>query len=240
MTRVRLFPALLAFATAACAEPTDIVVPEPQVLYLRGISLDGLSFSFPVGLKVEGATETCPDHASECPLGDDSAHLVWRSGDLRFDYVLDLYGGVPMGADWGEPITINGRPAFRKHLEDGGTRYLITNHHGGEDSAAIAVWRQEEEPIFWGTCRNEADCDVVLRTLASVAMRSAEQECRAMFPQPQRQWVPPPGYRPPSGTPAPPALRRDPEAARLPAPPPPPAPRPPDAAERCGKYLDAH
>lgn len=232
---------LLFSALAGCNEPTDIVVAEPNVRSSSGISLDQMGFYFPGGIKFEGGTETCPNQASECPLGDDSTHLVWRSGELRFDYVLDLYGGVPMGDDWGEPITINDRPAFRKHLADGATRYLITNHYGGKDSSAVAIWQQEEEPIFWGTCRSEADCDAVLQTVASVAMRSAEQECLLMFPQPPEKWVPPPGYKPlPVSLPTPNAPRRQPEDMRPPAPPPPPAPRPPGAEEICQEYLDAN
>lgn len=232
--------AAAVLAVTACAEPTDIVVPEPEIRPSGAVSLDGFSFFFPVGLTFEGATETCPNRASECPVGDDSTHAVWRAGELRFDYVLDPYGGVPMGDDWGEPITINGRPAFRKQLEDGGTRYLITNHYGGEESAAVAIWQHEEEPVFWGTCHNEADCDAVLQTLASVSMRSAESECRLMFPQPAEEWVPPPGYRPtPVPFPAPPAPRRDAADMRPPAPPPPPAPRPPGAEQICQEYLDA-
>ena len=155
----------------ACSEPTNIVVPEPEVRSSNGISLDGFSFFFPVDLTFDGATETC---ASGCPLGDDSVQLVWRSGDLRFDYVLDHFGKAMEDNQWGDAITINGRPAYRKHLADGGTRYLITNHYDGSQSAAVAIWNEEEEPIFWGTCHNDADCDAVLQTLASVTMRNAE------------------------------------------------------------------
>lgn len=232
--------AVAAGLLTGCGEPTDILVPEPRSNLLGGISLDGLSFSFPVGLKFEGATETCRGSASECPLGDDSTHLVWRSGAMRFDYVLDHYGGVPMSADWGQAITINGKPAFRKHLDNGAVRYLITNHYGGAYSAAVAIWR-EEEPVFWGTCRTEQECDAVLKTLATVSMRSAEQECRLMFPQPPEQWVPPPGYKPlPDTLPTPNSPNRNAEDMEPSAPPPPPAPPPPGAAEICRDYLDAN
>ncbi|MXP15706.1 hypothetical protein GRI44_13200 [Altererythrobacter confluentis] len=221
---------------AGCAEPTHITVPEPDVRPSSGISLDGFSFYFPVGLTFEGATENCPNKASECPLGDDSTHAVWRSGDLRFDYVLDPFGKALENDQWGDPVTINGRPAFRKLLEDGGTRYLITNHYAGAESAAIAIWHQPEEPLFWGTCRSDEDCEAVLQTLASVAMRSAEQECALMFPQPPREWVPPPGYREDASViPPPPAPVRE---AGPPAPPPPPAPRPADADKICKDHLD--
>ena len=233
--RRRLIVALIA-GLAACSEPTDIVVTEPEVRSSNGISLDGFSFFFPVGLTFDGATETCANGASECPLGDDSVQLVWRSGDLRFDYVLDHFGKAMVDDQWGDPITINGRPAFRKHLADGGTRYLITNHHDGRQSAAVAIWNEEEEPIFWGTCHSDADCDAVLQTLASVTMRNAEQECRLMFPQPPPQFVPPPGYREsPSVIPPPVAPLRDTEP---PAPPPPPAPRPRDVQILCKDYVD--
>lgn len=222
-----------------CSEPVDIIVPEPEIRNSGSISLDGFSFTFPVGLEWEGATESCPNQASECPLGDDSTHAVWRSGKLRFDYVLDPYGGVPMGDDWGEPITINDRPAFRKVLDGGGKRYLITNHYGGEDSAAVAIWRKEEEPVFWGTCYSDEDCKAVLQTLASVTMRRASQECALMFPQPPPEFVPPPGYRPDSSIiPPPPAPLPGAEQLRPAAPPPPPAPRPPGADELCKEYAD--
>ena len=220
----------------ACSEPTDIVVPEPEVQPSIGISLDGFGFSFPVGLTFDGATETCAKGASECPLGDDSVHLVWRSSDLRFDYALDQFGKAMEDDHWGDPITINGRPAFRKHLADGGTRYLITNHYDGATSAAVAIWQEQEEPIFWGTCYSDADCDAVLETLVSVGMRSAEQECVLMFPQPPPEFVPPPGYREgPPVIPPPVAPLRDPEPS---APPPPPAPRPRDAKNLCKDYVD--
>lgn len=231
----RLIVALIA-GLAACSEPTDIVVPEPDIRSSNGMSLDGFSFFFPVGLNFDGATETCANGASECPLGDDSVQLVWRSGDLRFDYVLDPFGRATEDDQWGDPITINGRPAFRKHLADGGTRYLITNHYDGRQSAAVAIWNEEEEPIFWGTCHSDADCDAVLQTLASVTMRNAEQECGLMFPQPPPDFVPPPGYREsPSVIPTPVAPLREPEP---PAPPPPPAPRPRDAENLCMDYVD--
>lgn len=233
--RRRLIVALIA-GLAGCSEPIDIVVLEPEVRSSTGISLGTMSFFFPVGLTFDGATETCLSGASECPLGDDSVHLVWRSGDLRFDYVLDPFGRATEDDQWGDPITINGRPAFRKHLADGGTRYLITNHYDGRQSAAVAIWNEEEEPIFWGTCHSDADCDAVLQTLASVTMRNAEQECRLMFPQPPPQFVPPPGYREsPSVIPTPVAPLREPEP---PAPPPPPAPRPRDAENLCMDYVD--
>ena len=229
---------LLVGALAGCGEPTDIVVPEREIRDFGGIELDRLSFSFPFGFKFAGAVETCPNQASDCPLADDSTHLVWRSGDLRFDYMLDLYGGVPMGPDWGDPITINGKPAFRKYLDNGATRYLITNHYGGAGSAAVAIWHEEEEPVFWGTCDSEKNCDTVLQTLASVSMRSAEQECRLLFPQPPKQWVPPPGYKP-VNLPAPNAPRREPEDARPPPPPSPAATLPPGAEHVRQEYLDA-
>lgn len=229
-----LIVALIA-GLAACNEPTDIVVPEPEVRSSNGISLDGFSFFFPVGLTFDGATETCMHGASECPLGDDSVQLVWRSGDLRFDYVLDHFAKAMWDDEWGDPITINGRPAFRKHLADGGTRYLITNHYDGTQSAAVAIWQQQEEPIFWGTCHSDEDCDAVLQTLASVGMRSAEQECGLMSPQPPPEFVPPPGYREgPSVIPPPVAPLREPEPPALP---PPPAPRPRDAENLCKEYL---
>ncbi|MFN6935288.1 MAG: hypothetical protein ACK4NZ_09060 [Tsuneonella sp.] len=232
--------AVAACLLKGCGEPTNIVVPEPIDHTSGRISYDGFGFRFPVGLKVEGALEECPSRATECPLGDDSTHLVWRAGDVRFDYVLDHYGGVPMGDDWGERITVNGMPAFRKHLPDGATRYLITNHAKGAESARVALWKEEEEPIFWGTCRSDAGCEAVLQTLATVGMRSAAQDCAVLFPKPPKEWVPPPGYKPPSVTiPTPKAPRQDPADLQPPAPPPPPAPRPPGAEEICQKYLDA-
>ena len=229
----------MSTALTACSEPTDIVVPEPDIRPSAGISLGGMSFFFPVGLEFEGATESCPNRASECPLGDDSVHAVWRSGTLRFDYVLDHFGKAMWDDEWGEPITINGRPAFRKTLDDGGRRYLITNHYGGTDSAAVAIWREEEEPIFWGTCYSDEDCDAVLQTLASVTMRQASQECALMFPPPPPEFVPPPDYRPDSSVISPPsAPRPDPEQLHPAAPPPPPAPRPRVAEELCKEFVD--
>jgi len=225
-------------AVAGCGEPTDITVPEPEIRSSSGISLDGMSFVFPVGLELEGAIEPCDARASECPLADDSVHLAWRAGGLRFDYVVDHFGAALPGSDWGQPITINGKPAFRKQLDDGAKRYLITNHYGGEDSAAAAIWQQEEQPLFWGTCRNDEDCEAVLQTLASVSMRSAESECAIMFPKPPPEWVPPPGYRPgPAPFPTPQAPRPDPEA--LASRPPPPPPLPHDAQALCKDYIDA-
>ena len=223
----------------ACSEPTDIVVPEPDIRPSAGISLGGMSFFFPVGLEFEGDTQTCPNRASECALSDDSVHAVWRSGTLRFDYVLDHFGKAIWDDEWGEPITINGRPAFRKMLDDGGRRYLITNHYGEAESAAMAIWREEEEPVFWGTCYSDEDCDVVLQTLASVTMRHASQECALMFPPPPPEFVPPPGYRSDSSViPPPPAPRPDPEQLHPEAPPPPPAPRPRGAEEICKGFVD--
>lgn len=206
---------------------------------MSGIAIDGFSFSFPVGFKFEGAVEECPEGASECPLADDSTHLVWRSGDLRFDYVLDPYGEVLPGQQWGDPITINGRPAFRKVMQDGGTRYLITNHHGGGDTAVVSIWKQPEQPMFWGTCRTEADCEAVLQTIASIAFRTVESQCWLFYPQEPEAWIPPPGYRPrPVPFPTPAAPRRNPDDARPVAPPPPPEPPPAGAAELCRKYVD--
>lgn len=231
----RLIVALIAWL-AACSEPTAIVVSEPEVRSSNGISLGSVSFFFPVGLTFDGETQTCANGASECPLSDDSVQLVWRSGDLRFDYVLDHFGKAMEDDQWGDPITINGRPAFRKHLADGGTRYLITNHYDGETSATVAMWQEQEEPIFWGTCYSDADCDAVLQTLASVGMRSAEQECGLMFPQPPPEFVPPRGYREgPSVIPPPVAPLPEPEP---PAPPPPPAHSPRDAENLCKDYVD--
>ena len=79
-----------------CDQPTDIVVPDPEIRSSAGISLGRMSFFFPVGMEFEGA-----------------------------------------------PITINDRPAFRKMLDDGGRRYLITNHYGGVESAAVSIWREQ-------------------------------------------------------------------------------------------------
>ena len=239
MRRTTAVSIVLCAVLAACGEPSDIVVPEPEITPSSGISLGAMSFFFPVGLEFEGDTETCPNRASECPLGDDSVHAVWRSGTLRFDYVLDHFGKAMWDDEWGEPITINGRPAFRKMLDDGGRRYLITNHYGGTESAAVAIWREEEEPIFWGTCYSDDDCDAVLQTLASVTMRQASQECALMFPPPPPEFVPPPGYRPDSLLiPPPPAPLPGPEQLRPAAPPPPPAPRPPGGEELCKEYAD--
>ena len=151
MRRTTAVSGVLCAVLTACGEPSDITVPEPEIPPSSGISLGAMSFFFPVGLEFEGDTESCPNRASECPLGDDSVHAVWRSGTLRFDYVLDHFGKAMWDDEWGEPITINGRPAFRKTLDDGGRRYLITNHYDGPESAAVAIWREEEEPIFWGT-----------------------------------------------------------------------------------------
>ncbi len=218
---------LLFSALAGCNEPTDVVVSEPEARTSSRVSLYGFSLVFPVGLTFDGATETCPNQASECPLADDSTHLVWRSGDLRFDYVVDPFGAALADDGWGDPITINGRPAFRKHLDDGGTRYLITNHYGGEKSAAVATWQQEEEPIFWGTCRSDKDCDAVLQTLASVSMRSAESEDRSMSMPPPEERGSPPTHEP-AQNPLPPLQVPPPDTQfeQQPAPPPPGAPRP--------------
>ncbi|MEH6759218.1 MAG: hypothetical protein V7676_17175 [Parasphingorhabdus sp.] len=223
---------------AACSEPTQIVVPEPEVPMSSDISLDGFSFFLPVGLEFEGGLEKCTDGLTQCPLGDDSTHIVWRSADLRFDYVADPYSGNSNREDWGEPITINGRPAFHKQLRDGGRRYLITNHYGGGESAQVAIWRATEEPMFWGECQTDFDCDLVLQTLAGVVMRSAELQCRQLFPPEPKKWTPPPGYREPAEGDRPPApLRTQPPVPT--APPAPPAPRPKNAQELCKGYLDA-
>ena len=66
-----------------------------------------MSFFFPVELTFDGRSETCAKGASERPLGDDSGQLVWRSGDLWFDYVLDQFGEAPADDQWGDPTTIN-------------------------------------------------------------------------------------------------------------------------------------
>ena len=230
---------MMSAVLTACGEPTDIVVPDPDIRPSVGISLGAMSFFFPVGLEFEGDTESCPNRASECPLGDDSVHVVWRSGTLRFDYVLDHFGKAMWDDEWGEPVTINGRPAYRKMQDDGGRRYLITNHYGGAESAAVAIWQEEEEPVFWGTCYSDEDCDAVLQTLSGVTMRHASQECALMFPKPPPEFVPPPGYRPDSLViPPRPAPRPDRELLRSPTPPPPPAPRPRGAEDLCKEYVD--
>ena len=105
--------------------------------------------------------------------------------------------------------------------------------------AAVAIWREEEEPIFWGTCYSEEDCDSVLQTLASVTMRQASQECALMFPQPPPAFVPPPGYRPDSSIiPPPPAPLPGAEQLRPAAPSPPPAPKPQEAEKLCKEFVD--
>ena len=91
----------------ACSEPTDIFVPEPDVRPSTGKALGTMSFFFPVELTFDGRSETCAKGASERPLGDDSVQLAWRSGDLRFDYVLDQFGEALADDQWGDPITIN-------------------------------------------------------------------------------------------------------------------------------------
>ncbi|QQN74375.1 hypothetical protein [Croceicoccus sp. YJ47] len=239
MRRAIISPLLICAVLTGCGEPNDIIVPEPEIIPTSGISLGGMSFFFPAGLEFEGDTETCPNRASECPLGDDSVHAVWRSGTLRFDYVLDHFGKAMTDDEWGEPITINGRPAFRKMLDDGGRRYLITNHYGGSESSAVAIWREEEEPIFWGTCHDDEDCDAVLQTLASVTMRAASQECALMFPPPPPDFVPPPDYCEDCSIIAPPpAPLPGPEQMQPAAPPPPPAPGPSGAEALCKEYVD--
>ena len=239
MRRAITVSIVMCAVLTGCGGPNDIIVPEPEITPSSGISLGGMSFFFPVGLEFEGDTETCPNRASECPVGDDSVHAVWRSGTLRFDYVLDDFGKAMWDDEWGDAITINGRPAYRKMLDDGGRRYLITNHYGGRDSAAVAIWREKEEPVFWGTCYSDEDCDAVLQTLASVTMRRASQECALMFPLRPPEFVPPPDYRPDSSIiPPPPAPRPDSEHLRPPAPPPPPAPRPRGAEEICEEFVD--
>ena len=236
--RAAAAPAILAWALGACAEPADIVVPEPEVRPSTGISLDAISFFFPAGLEFEGEAKTCRALASECPLADDSTQLVWRAGGIRFDYVLDPFGEALADEDWGEPVTINGRPAFRARLDDGSRRYLITNHYGGPDSAAVAIWRQREEPMFWGTCRSDEECEAVLQTLASVSMRSASQQCALMFPQDPPPFEPPPGYCSDcSEIPPPPAPMQREEAPPFPPAPPPPVSRPAGARSLCEKYL---
>ena len=239
MRRTTAVSIVLCAVLTACGEPSDITVPEPEITPSSGISLGAMSFFFPVGLEFEGDTESCPNRASECPLGDDSVHAVWRSGTLRFDYVLDHFGKAMWDDEWGEPVTINGRPAYRKMQDDGGRRYLITNHYGGAESAAVAIWQEEEEPVLWGTCYSDEDCDAVLQTLSSVTMRHASQECALMFPKPPPESVPPPGYRPDSSIiPPPPAPLHGREQLRPAAPPPPPAPRPRGAEEFCKEYVD--
>ena len=224
---------------AACSDPDAIVVPEPEATPMSGIAIDGFSFSFPVGFEFEGAVQECFRRASGCMLADDSTHLVWRGGDLRFDYVPDRYAEVPPRKDWGEAITINGRPAFRTKLDDGGTRYLVTNHHGGPDTAVVSIWKEPEQPLFWGTCRTEADCDVVLQTIASITFRSVEGQCEIFYPQEPEKWNPPPDYRPrPVPFPTPVASRPDPIEARQSAPPPPTEPVPAKAPEICRKFVD--
>ena len=79
---------MISAVLTACGEPTDIVVPDPDIRPSVGISLGAMSFFFPVGLEFEGDTETCPNRASECPLGDDSVHaegIAWmvRQTTLR-------------------------------------------------------------------------------------------------------------------------------------------------------------
>lgn len=224
---------------SACGESTDLVVSEPDIRPSSGISIEGMSFFFPVRLQFEGSTETCGHGASDCPLADDSTILVWRVGQLRFDYVLDPFGETMPDKNWGEPITINGKPAFRKSLANGSRRYLITNHHGGADSAPVAIWREQEEPIFWGTCRSDEDCEAVLQTLASVSMRSAAQECALMFPKPPPEFIPPSGYCEDCSTiPQPPAPIPRGEQSATPAPPAPPVARPRGAEALCKDYRD--
>ena len=105
-------------------------------------------------------------------------------GTVRFEYVVDPYGEALLGQVWGDRVTINAIPVYRKRLADGAKRYLVTNHMGGSKSAAVALWKEPEEPIFWGECRDEAGCEIVMRTLASVTMRSGDEECRHMLASP--------------------------------------------------------
>lgn len=169
--------AILSFALVGCLqEPTHIVVREitdPKV-----VSIDGISFNLPAGIRFKGDTANCPGEASDCPLADDSTHLTWRADQVRLVYMVDHYAEVLVKDEWGEPVTINAVPAYRKRLPDGSRRYLVTNHVGGPSSAAVAIWKQPETPIFWGQCGSEAGCSIVLQTLASVKLRGAEEECR--------------------------------------------------------------
>ncbi|MGB7374150.1 MAG: hypothetical protein WA922_08400 [Pontixanthobacter sp.] len=77
---------------AARGALNDIIVPEPETHPTTLISLYEFSFFFPVNPSFEGNTATCPYGASECPVADDSTHLLWGSNDIRFYYVSDRFG----------------------------------------------------------------------------------------------------------------------------------------------------
>ena len=238
MSRVGPASVLLAVAAAlsACGDDRVIDVPEPEVRSLEGISIDGFSFTVPVGLELSGSQENCPYDAGECPLADDSVHLVWRGKGVRFDYVLDQFAGTQDRADWGERVTINGRPAYRTRMPSGETRYMITSHFGGADSAAVRIHQEREAPLFWATCSTDESCDLALQLIAGIGMRSAQSECEIVFPPPPPEFIPPPGYRPPgpdNPQPPPPMRPPEPEAEVVP----PPTHPHPIIAERCREYL---
>lgn len=172
---------LLGALTTGCDELVGITVPTVAHPAAQEVALEGLRFFLPSGMNFDGSSTDCPYRASECPVGDDTVYLAWTAKNFRLDYILDFFGSPP-DDDWGDPFTLNDRPAFRKTLPGGAKRYLITKHYDGKDSAAVALCQQQEKPILWKTCECDSACDLVLQTMASVKTRSAEEECRLLLP----------------------------------------------------------
>lgn len=229
--------AAAVLAVTACAEPTDVVVPEPEIRPLGAVSLDGFSFFFPVGL----TSKAQPKPAPTAPANARWAMTAPMQSGVRAN-CASIMCSIPMaGCRW----AMLGRADH--------------DQRQARLPQASERWQHAlpDHQLLWGTTarqsrsgRRKSRC--VLGHLPQpgrlghgfadarqLSVRSAGQECQLMFPRPREERLPPPGYTAgPAPFPTPKAPRQDPQDIRPPAPPP-LAPLPPGAEEICQEYLDA-